>query len=83
MKAVFYDFNHKRAKRIGETIGFILGILLLFKMIPALDAMDRPQADSAPGPAAVEILAPAKPTPEPAAEIDAQALDLALPNSLI
>ncbi len=73
MKAVFYDFNHKRAKRIGETIGFILGILLLFKMIPALDAMDRPQAASAPAPAAVETVAPAKPTPEPVAEIDAQA----------
>ncbi len=73
MKAVFYDFNHKRAKRIGETIGFILGILLLFKMIPALDAMDHPQAASAPAPAAVETTTP---TPEPAADvpaIDAQA----------
>lgn len=76
MKAVFYDFNHKRAKRIGETIGFILGVLLLFKMIPALDAMDRPQAVSAPAPAVMEMTTP---TPEPAAH--APAMDAQAPNA--
>lgn len=58
----FYDFNHKRAKRIGGTISIILGILLLFKMIPALDAMDRPQPASVPAPAAecstIDVQAP-------------------------
>ncbi len=41
--ASFYDFNHKCAKRIGGAIGIVLGILLIIKVMPALDPMDHPQ----------------------------------------
>ncbi len=82
----FYDFSHKRAKRIGGAIGFVLGILLIIKVMPPLYAVDNPQAAGVPDPAVMETTAPAEPTPEPAADrsaIDAQAPGAAAKNDLL